>query len=117
MRVVNRHRVKGKHPKGSVYIGRRGPIAWREIARGCADGTALGNPRTDRTEANLDAYRRRLWLMLRGGHQDVLDVFGMLTEESVLVCSCKPGPCHGDVVASAWAWWVDAGRPRRSEEA
>lgn len=115
MKVVNRHHVKGKHPAGSVYIGRRGPIAFRELARGCADGTILGNPRTDRTRANLDAYRRRLWLMLRQGHQDVLDVFDMLTEESSLVCSCAPGPCHGDVVANAWHAWVEAGRPRRWE--
>jgi hypothetical protein len=110
--VVNRHHVTGRHPEGSIYIGRRGPIAFREIARGCADGTALGNPRRDRTADNLKAYRCWLWGLLRQGHSGVLAVFDTLTEESRLVCSCAPGPCHGDVVAKAWRWWVDAGRPR-----
>lgn len=111
--VVNRHHVKGQHPPGSIYIGRRGNIAFGEIGRGCADGTALGNPRRDRTTANLEAYRRLLWDALRQGKSDVLAVFDQLTEESRLVCSCAPRPCHGDVVARAWRAWRKAGKPRQ----
>jgi hypothetical protein len=111
--VVNRHHVKGSHPEGSFYIGRRGRIAFEEIARGCDDATALGNPRRDRTEGNLRAYRRWLWDALRQGHSGVLSAFDRITEASFLVCSCAPRACHGDIVAKAWRAWAKAGKPRR----
>ncbi len=105
--VVNRHHVKGSHPKGSIYVGRPGPIAWQEVARGCLDGTALCNPDRRRDDGNLARYRRHLWDGLRFGRSDWLALFEQITPETRLVCSCAPRPCHADVIVRAWRWWSE----------
>lgn len=103
--VVNRHHYKGLYPASGVYIyvGRPGRIADEEIERGCLDGTAFGNPYRvgivpeDRI---IRQYKRWLWNriqadVLKGPLLDIKD-------GSILVCSCRPRPCHGDVIADAW---------------
>jgi len=90
--VVNRHHYKGKPlPKPWMYIGR---------------GTPLGNPFTVREhgDAALELYRRWLWDKIRSNDEDVLCALRRITRSHTLVCSCKPRPCHGDIVVRAWEW-------------
>jgi len=81
--------------KGVVYIGRPSP---------------LGNPYRISAElsreAAIDNYRRWLYQALTSGNKVVVAAIESLTNESVLGCWCKPQACHGDVVASAWEWWM-----------
>lgn len=98
--VVNRHWYKrGKPiPKPWVYIGR---------------GTPLGNPYTvqEHGPQALELYRQWLWRKIVGRDPSVLRVLREITPEHKLVCSCKPRPCHGDVVVRAWAWLHRLPRP------
>ena len=52
----------------------------------------------------LPYYRRWLWQCIQAGDVAVLDALRAIDTETVLVCWCKPGPCHGDVVSAAAAW-------------
>jgi hypothetical protein len=54
--------------------------------------------------ATLDDYRHWLWGRIVAGDAAVLAALRGITAETVLVCWCKPGPCHGDVVAAAARW-------------
>ena len=96
--VVNRHWYhKTGLPPEARYIGR---------------GTPLGNPFTAQqyeVDEALDLYRRWLWKKIRGGDEAVLAELRRITPETKLVCSCKPKPCHGDVVVRAWGWIRDQG--------
>ena len=38
------------------------------------------------------------------GDEAVLAALRAVNEETALVCWCKPGPCHGDVVQAAATW-------------
>lgn len=99
--VVNRHHYRsGKAPNkpplpaDALYIGR---------------GTALGNPVTIQecpdVATNLAAYRRHLWCLLQTGDSATIEMMERISEDTALVCSCAPRPCHGDVVVAAWEWW------------
>lgn len=90
--VINRHHYKGKTmPDPWMYIGR---------------GTPLGNPFTVKEHGvgAIAMYRRWLWERIKAGHQGVLHTMGLIGPDHHLVCSCKPRPCHGDVVVAAWEW-------------
>jgi hypothetical protein len=52
----------------------------------------------------LPHYRRWLWGRIQAGDTAVLDALKAIDESTVLVCYCKPGPCHGDVVKAAVEW-------------
>ncbi|MCP4423808.1 MAG: DUF4326 domain-containing protein [Chloroflexi bacterium] len=62
--------------------------------------------------STLGHYRRWLWERIQAGDtatsagsvQTVLDALRAIDDSSILVCWCKPGPCHGDVVKAAAAW-------------
>ena len=89
-RVVNLRR----EPDFDVYIGRGG--------RGF-DGT-FGNPYTVKQHGRkamdlFRAYFERRVAEDPDFRRDVLALKG-----KTLGCFCKPGPCHGDVIAA----WVDA---------
>ncbi|MCH9637828.1 MAG: DUF4326 domain-containing protein [Gammaproteobacteria bacterium] len=96
--VVNRHWYhKTGVPSEARYIGR---------------GTVLGNPFTVRehgAEEALRRYRRWLWDKIRDGDPAVLAEMREITPDTLLMCSCAPRPCHGDVVARAWKWMHDRG--------
>jgi hypothetical protein len=89
MNVVN----KRTHEPGpnDVYIGRPSP---------------LGNPyrlsRPDDRAAVIAAYRTWLREQVRQRDPEVMRALRALTEQSVLVCWCKPLVCHGDVIVEAW---------------
>lgn len=52
----------------------------------------------------LPHYRRWLWGRIQAGDKAVLDALKAINESTVLVCYCKPDPCHGDVVKAAAEW-------------
>jgi len=104
MKIVNRHHLKGALPPGHVYIGR---------------GSPLGNPFpiTDEMprESSIEAYDHWLDQQIASGRPSVLTALRGLNEESALVCSCAPLPCHGEVIARQWAsWWPSRPRHRAS---
>lgn len=104
--VINRHAYRSRArpdlpplPVPALYIGR---------------GTPLGNPNTRQdipdTAKNLTAYRRHLWGLIVARDAKALEWLGRITEDTALVCSCAPRPCHGDVVVAAWRWWRENGK-------
>jgi hypothetical protein len=52
----------------------------------------------------LPHYRRWLWERIQVGDETILDALKAIDAQTVLVCWCVPGPCHGDVVKAAAAW-------------
>jgi hypothetical protein len=52
----------------------------------------------------LPHYRHWLWQHIQNGDEDVINALKAIDEQTVLICWCKPGPCHGDVVKAAAAW-------------
>lgn len=52
----------------------------------------------------LPHYRYWLWERIQAGDTAVLEALRAIDESSVLVCYCKPGPCHGDVVKAEASW-------------
>jgi hypothetical protein len=86
---------------------------WLYIGRGNRaarlDASPLANPYRPydfggKRGATLPHYRRWLWRQIQAGNQDVLQALAAVTDESVLVCYCAPGPCHGEAVRGAAAW-------------
>lgn len=97
--VINRHHFKGNDdlPKPWLYVGR---------------GTPLGNPyllKDHGEERCLALFRKWLWEKIRQHDKAVLEQLRVITAQHHLVCSCKPGPCHGDVIVQAWKWCVERG--------
>jgi hypothetical protein len=85
-----------------VYIGRANP-------RADLPQSPLANPFKvkdfgGKRGATLPHYRRWLWQQIQAGNESVLAALRSITPKTTLVCWCKPGPCHGDVVAAAAAW-------------
>lgn len=76
--VVNRH----DHPDFDVYIGR---------------GTPWGNPFIVGVHGNLPQvikrYEENVRAEIQAGTMDLTPLIGKR-----LACSCKPKPCHGDVL-------------------
>lgn len=92
--VLNRHHYKGNDeiPQPWVYIGR---------------GSPLGNPyllKDHGEERCLRLYKKWLWKQMQDRNERVLADLRRITPSHNLVCSCKPRPCHGDVVVDAWRW-------------
>jgi hypothetical protein len=85
-----------------LYIGRANPGA-RLAPSPLANPYHLRDFGGERG-ATLPHYRRWLWRQIQAGNQDVLQALVAVTDESVLVCYCAPGPCHGEVVRAAAAW-------------
>jgi hypothetical protein len=61
----------------------------------------------------LPHYRRWLWERIQAGDEAILNALKAIDESTTLVCWCKPGPCHGDVVKAA-AEWVQAQSQKRT---
>lgn len=106
--VVTRHAHKGPWPERHYYIGRPGGIALREIQRGAIDATTLGNPYTLKEHGGdaMHLYKGHLYRRLKT-ERSTRDFLAGIPEDAVLICSCKPRPCHGDVIVAAWEWLRD----------
>lgn len=112
MRVVNRHHFAyvdhlgpPPSPKKMPKKGKNAlPQPWVYVGR----GTALGNPYHfqpgDTREEILEQYRRWLWQQLKARSWKLLLQLRSITEDTNLVCSCAPKPCHADIVVRAWYW-------------
>ena len=90
MQVLNRHNLDG-WPKGARYIGR---------------GTPFGNPFAIGEDGDRDTVIRKFrdWLIreIDDGNPRILEAMRGLREDTPLVCSCAPRPCHGEVVRELW---------------
>lgn len=127
--VVNRHHfayvdgvgpppkkkpTRGKNylPAPWIYVGRKvhghpgeSPLANPYRPHGAGfDGEALTH------DGALELYRRWLWQKIRTNDPRVMLALRSITDETALVCSCAPRPCHADVVAKAWVWLKGQGR-------
>ena len=127
-RVVNlKKMVADDWMADTLYIGRPGKLTYKMLAAHpeMGDGSGLGNPfkaeNYDSPEDCLRDYRRWLDERIRP-RSDLMEKKGMASRaalESIkpttlLVCWCKPEPCHGDVVVKAWEWIQRQGRIRPS---
>lgn len=94
--VINRHHYQNDRPQ------RPFPVPWLYIGR----GTPLGNPFTvaKHGQAAIGLYRRWLWEKIQDEDPEVLRELDRITEQTSLVCSCAPRPCHGDIIVRAWRW-------------
>lgn len=119
MNVVNRHHHKGPWPKDRqhYYIGWHSWTANSEILRGAIDATALHNPfrfHGSSRELSLERYRQHLRARLRA-EPNLQCFLAAMHDDAVLICSCAPLPCHGNVIVRARAW-VLAGMPEKPED-
>jgi hypothetical protein len=105
--VINRWHFA---PKAKGLGAKPLPTPWLYIGR----GTPLGNPFTvaNYGSSALELYRRWLWDRLAARDSAVLAEMSRITDAHYLVCSCKPRPCHGDVVVAAWHWLREQERQR-----
>lgn len=78
-------------PAGAVYIGR---------------GSHLGNPyavgQAGNREDVLKAYDLYLNQEVDRGNPIILLKLRELSEQSKLVCYCRPAPCHGEIIERVW---------------
>lgn len=92
MRVINRHTATPEEVKKGVYIGR---------------GTPLGNwfpvgPEYGTNEDVVRLYRKKLARKLICRDPKIENALRALKSDDLLVCSCSPKPCHGDVLVEFW---------------
>jgi hypothetical protein len=107
-----------------VVNGRHHITSYKDV--NIARPSALGNPYShlsgtlakyqvaDRNEA-IEKYR--VWLEKaitdpdEFGHEAVVAAMKMITEDSILVCWCKPKKCHGEVVIEMWRKYFSEEQP------
>jgi len=90
-----------------VYIGRANnyaKLSQSPLANPFKAKDFGGRGQTLPPGSTLGHYRQWLWKRIRAGDEAVLDALRSIVPSSVLICWCKPGPCHGDVVKAAAAW-------------
>ena len=78
----------------------------------CGRGSPLGNPYTyaSHGDAALPMYRRWLWDRIQGGDRRVWLALRSINDDTYLVCSCVPKPCHTHIICDAWNWARREGR-------
>jgi hypothetical protein len=101
IKVVNKKFYKGK----GEYVGRGTPLGNRFIIG--KDGT--------RKEV-IELYRRWLWELVKVEDVEIMDELKRLLRKwetdgkLVLICYCKPKPCHADIIKNALIWLNKKGR-------
>lgn len=95
-------KVSEKHGDNWVYIGRSIPTYGLHAS-------PLANPFSSDKYASatysrdpMASYKKWLWDKIKSYDYDVLNALLDLTLDTKLVCWCKPSPCHGDIIASAY---------------
>ena len=87
-----------KHGDNGIYIGR--PFFGRK-------GSPLRNPfkqaKGEPNGATLDRYRQYLTAEIAAGNPAILEELARIQQarrdgEVMLICWCKPNPCHGDII-------------------
>jgi hypothetical protein len=84
---------------GDVYIGRGGPWGNKFSHKPSKFPDTV---RVATVEEAIARYRESLWAKVKAGEITVEQLAAL--HGKTLVCWCKPGPCHGDVLAAAAAW-------------
>lgn len=96
--VVNKH--THTPTDRDVYIGRgsRWGNSWshREGTKASFQVATVGEA--------IASYRRWLWSEIEAERITLHDLAAL--DGKNLVCFCKPGPCHGDVLDAACAWAI-----------
>jgi hypothetical protein len=113
MRVVNvkdylphgkpKARRKAAAEAGVLCVGKGTPLGCRWDVR----RDKLGNEVPGSREQMLTRYREWLWRCVESGDGAVLAALRALPDDVILGCSCKPKPCHADVIVEV----AEAGRP------
>jgi len=96
----NKDRLQEVFGDNWTYIGRENKYAG-------VRASVLANPyRRGKGEqdSTLGNYRKWLWAKIQAGDEDVIKALRRIDKHTILVCWCKPGPCHGDVVKAAAKW-------------
>src|SRR5688500_5486940 len=104
--VVN-FKVYGSVTRLDEMFGRRWLYIGRQNQAAGLPQSPLANPFVAKVRGRgetLARYRAWLWQRIQAGDEAVLEALRSIGDESVLVCYCKPNPCHGDVVQAAVAW-------------
>lgn len=110
--VINRHHylpTVGAGPMlgpGRADSRRPLPEPWIYVGR----GTPLGNPFFKTEVSPILKYRRHLFRAIEAFDWRVWLQLRSITDDTHLVCSCAPRPCHADEIAKAWAWLRREGR-------
>jgi len=109
MKVVNYNNYTS-HKQLDENFGDR----WIYVGRADSDSgfrqSPLGNPYTVEEHGRGDAielYRQWLWGRINEGDIKTLSALSQISDDSVLVCWCKPKACHGEVIVAAWQWLKD----------
>ena len=108
-------------PDDAVYVGRGAPLGNPFRREQFGDGAiglyrrwlaiALGTQTAEAAMRGVEDVRAR-WLLSDARPNDprVMMAMRSIGPDTLLVCSCSPRPCHGDVVASAWQYLRHIGR-------
>ena len=104
IKVVNKKVILGmKKIESEFFIGRPSP---------------LGNPykigRDGNREEVIKKYRAWLWYKIQKKDEKICSELRKIKQASLegsvhLICSCKPLPCHGDVIKSCIEWCIAKG--------
>ena len=90
-------------PTDAIYIGR---------------GSHLGNPFAIGESGNRDevlkAYELYLSKEIDQKNPIILLKLRELTEQSILVCYCRPAPCHGEIIERVWQKRIKSMQHQRS---
>lgn len=59
-----------------------------------------------RRDECLSRYKQHLWkeIKLKSAVFNKLTALAKMDKDIVLICCCKPEPCHGDIVKAAIEW-------------
>lgn len=100
MKIINR---KLTNTPGAIYVGR---------------GTPLGSPHSVRDDFPIEEvmrlYEVELINNIKERKPSVMMALRSLNENSVLSCSCKPKPCHADIITKVWKSHQKEIQPPRS---
>ena len=102
IKVVNRHTYKGKRGEYiSKYIG-RGTIFGNPYSHVVCFGSYTVKTREEAIE-KYRGYMRELWVKSPELREEMgkLAMQHLNGKKIVLICSCKPKSCHGDVLKEA----------------
>ena len=108
MTLVVSFRAFGSVAALNAAFGARWLYIGRTMGAFGLSGSPLANPFRldcgDERGATIARYRCWLWERMQAGDELVLSALRSIDDDSVLVCWCKPRPCHGDVVVAAATW-------------
>jgi len=107
IKVINRHEFGIR--QSDFRPGGKANVNWVYVGRGTPLGNYIGKNIRDRKKS-IAKYREGLWADIKSKNENVIDELKRLMSihnqfgTLYLVCSCKPLPCHGDIVKKCLEW-------------